>query len=102
MSSSAVIDRKRKNPESQTKPGTVARPRFESLKLLLLCQSLRLFVQFNSVAGVNIFHGEHDHSSRCGWCGSDDDNLAYGAPWQIADVNHRAVPLSEHARIERR
>src|ERR1700722_4785335 len=89
------------NCSPKIEPATVSRHRLE-------CDAvhwedllrLRLFVQFHSISRMKVFHSENDHSRRCGGCGPDYHNFAYGAPWQIADVNHRTVALGEHVRVD--
>src|SRR5580704_9942390 len=87
-------------PQNKTGDGCPSPVRFYLCCLRGLLLRLRLFVQFHPVAGVHVFHGEHDHSRRRGGCGPDDDDLAYRASRQIFHVNHRTVALLPQAGIE--
>jgi hypothetical protein len=81
-----LIPASKQNRERSPVPGLIS--------LCGACENLlrlRLFVQFDTVAGVHILHGKHDHSRGRGRRGPDDDNLAYRAPRQIPHVNYRTI-----------
>src|SRR5579871_3926801 len=108
---------------SKTKPRTVARSRnltassnvfrlgqpraavptyLSSTAEVAVATALIHFVELDSIAGVNGFHGEDNHSGGGGWRHADDDDLTDGAARQVADVNHRSVRLGEHGRVHGR
>src|ERR1700736_1565217 len=84
---------------AQKRSGTVVRPR--PLTAPTYWRKLLDLVEFHTVAGMYVFHGENDHAGCSGRRHPNHHDLTDGTAGKIAYVDHRPVGFREHVRIDR-